>query len=72
MAVRRFALTLAGASKVAADATVNVTKSNPGGTLTGSNIVEFNLEDSGTTKADIMKALEVLEAAIATDNWPPA
>lgn len=74
MAVRRYALTLAGAQRVGADATVNITKSSPGGSLTGSNIVELNIEDTtgSPTKADIYKALDALEAFIQSDSWPPA
>lgn len=72
MAVNRYAITLAGLSKVGADASVNVTESAPGGTLTGSNLVELNIESTGATKADIIKALEVLEGYIMADTWPPA
>jgi hypothetical protein len=72
MAVRRYAMTLANAQRAGADASVNITKSSPGGTLTGSNIVEFNIEDGSGTKADILKALEALENLVVSDTWPPA
>jgi hypothetical protein len=74
MAVRRYAMTLANAQRAGADASVNITKSSPGGSLTGSNIVEFNIEDTtgSPTKADILKALEALENLVVSDSWPPA
>ena len=74
MAVRRYAITLAGAQRVGADTNVNITKSSPGGSLTGSNIVELNIEDTtgSPTKADILKALEALEVLVLSDSWPPA
>lgn len=74
MAVRRYSMTLANVQRAGADASVNITKSSPGGSLTGSNIVEFNIEDAtgSPTKADILKALEALKNFVVSDSWPPA
>lgn len=69
MAVRRFAVTLAGASTVDKSAVV---KSSPGGTLTGSNIIELNAEDTGASKHTILLALETVRSQLLADTWPPA
>ncbi len=72
MAVRRFAMTVANSTRLGADSAVNVTKSSPGGSLTGSNFIELNIEDTLGSRLELLRALDSIKALVLNDTYPPA